>query len=156
MKAASSAVLPTLLVNTAAALFTVGFLGLALRDEHMRARARMGAEPGVDWVVIGLWVLWSIGPYLGLALLGVLIHVKRPARRVAVVASLLIAVPALVLVSPLVDEPPTRMSFSWSGTLKFLVVPIGQWALVLVAAIVAALVWFNSRTETPQERGFGS
>src|SRR5262249_23528565 len=69
MKAAASAGLPTLLVNTAATLFTVGFLGLALRDEHMRARASLGAEPGVDWVVVGLWVLWSIGPYIGLALL---------------------------------------------------------------------------------------
>jgi uncharacterized protein YegJ (DUF2314 family) len=101
-------------------------------------------SPG-DAVV--LWILWAIGPYLGLAVLTWLVRRRERAVFAALIAIGLITVPGLFLVSPLVYETPHPGAwFSWNGAVPFMVVPAGQWVLVGVAAVVVLVIWLGDRT----------
>ena len=59
---------------------------------------------------------------------------------------ILIAVSGLVLISPLIHEPPHLGWFdlSWNGPVPFVFVPLGQWVLFAVAGPVIGIVWLRS------------
>src|SRR5262245_29687280 len=99
-----SHLLATLLINTIAAFPSVVFLRLAHYDT--RPHKEMFTERD-DLLVVGIWVLWTVSPYIGLAALGSLVRRCPRAECSVCVASILIALPALILVSPLIYEPPS-------------------------------------------------
>jgi hypothetical protein len=131
------------LVNAGAALGAVGLLFLADSDPRPHSPV---FEPG-EWTSGALVALWCIGPYSALAFLSILVRKKPRAARAALVASVLIAAPAMVLLSPLVYEAPRGgwFDFSWNGVLPFVIIPAGQWLLVVIAAIVTTVIAIRSR-----------
>jgi hypothetical protein len=131
------------LVNAGAALATVGLMFLADLDPRPHSPV---FEPG-EWTSGALLALWCIGPYIGLAFLSILVRNRPRPARAALVASVVIAAPAMVLLSPLVYEAPRGGWFdmSWNGVLPFLFIPAGQWLLVVIAAIVTTVIAIRSR-----------
>jgi hypothetical protein len=101
-------------------------------------------SPSWEGADIPLWILWVTGPYLGLALLTFLVRRRGPAQWAVLISIILIALPGLILVSPLIYEPPRAGWFdlSWNGSLPFAFVPLGQWILFAVAGLVVGVVWF--------------
>jgi hypothetical protein len=139
---------PLLTALATCVLGAVATVALMFWEEYYDPRPRRPIfSPFLEVTEVALWILWVIGPYLGLALLTLLVCRRQRAVRAALLSSVLITVPGLILVSPLVYEPPrsARFDLSWNGPIPFALVPAGQWLLVLVAAAAVGIVWFRSR-----------
>jgi hypothetical protein len=127
-----------------AAIVTIAFL---FGEEWYDRRPRRPIfSPYSEWAEVVLWILWAIGPYLGLALITILVRRRKPALLAVLGGILLIAIPGLILVSPLAYEPPRAGWFdlSWNGPVPFALVPFGQWVLCAVAGLVVGVVWFRA------------
>jgi hypothetical protein len=130
----------TLTVNASAAVLTLAMWAYAYFDPRPHRWAQ-------DWLVAAGIILWSLAPYGGLSLLGKQVRDRRNAEWVVLAGSIGIAVLGLCLVSPLAYQAPQPgiLDISWNGLLPFFVVPVLQWPLVIVLAIVTAIVWHRSK-----------
>jgi hypothetical protein len=103
-----------------------------------------GIKNRIEWLLI----LWATAPYWGLALLAFFLF-RRPWPALSLlIATLLIAVPALILEAHGDSHDLKGLSF-----LSFMIIPLLQWAhmgVFVVAAWVGAIVWYWARpTEAP-------
>jgi hypothetical protein len=132
-----------------AAVATIAFLFVAEHDPRPHHDV---FDSKSSWVESGGLILWAIAPYLGLALLAFLVRNRAHAARYAAIVTVMIALPALILVSPLIHEDPTYgwFDFSWNGRLPFMLVPVGQWILFVFAAIVVGAAWLSYAPRLPR------
>lgn len=127
-----------------AAIGTIAFMLFAQNDPRPH---RVVFDTPINAIDVAGWMLWAIAPYLGIGVLAFAARRRERASRAALIATVAIAVPGLILVSPLVYEPPHPgiIDMSWNGRVPFAIVAIGQWALLVLAVIVVAIVWAYSR-----------
>jgi hypothetical protein len=135
----------SLAICALAAIETIAFMFVAHNDSRPHKDV---FDTPLNAIDVAGWILFSIAPYFGVAVLAFAVRRRERASRAALISTVVIAMPGLILVSPLVYEPPQPglIDMSWNGRVPFVLVALGQWVLFVPAALVVGLVWIRSRS----------